>query len=449
MYNQMLLPRQPMDIRFEFRPITPSRKPSGSSDAKPTHDGVICAVLIFTEPHDSPTKLFKKVPSTPYATEIKTFRSVWDGRKAIRVGAESRELANALSDVQATLEAAHSHLEKLGAPVSGQSVMNAYWQLRSGRRPTGSFVRMEAMSLPKVYEEFLVWKESCIEPNRRKRQDDQISQATYDTYPRRWVMIMEYLAYIKSSKLSILLVNTPFTTNFKEWLRKHKKPDGQVYAPASINKAISLLKMLTTYALSKGYIDTNPIANFACRGGSPANPKPLTEEHMQKLETCELPSFQRWVCDSWLVAAELCKHYSDYMELRGAKIEIRPNGKGIVEQERSKQAGMSLKQTINVTQRAHRIIEKWGGLRNLYYKDSANFSKQLKIIAKAANIRDEEGEVIGLQFGQGRDTGLTDRAIKGANNIQLTPMGGWSRAAYANRYLGLAKRVVDGFVDSL
>jgi hypothetical protein len=230
-------------------------------------------------------------------------------------------------------------------------------------------------------------------------------------------------------------------------MNQQRKPDGEPYSPATINKVISLLKMLMNYALSKGYIKFSSVNTFPCRGSSPANPKPLTKAQLDHLETCELPFILRHICDSWLVAGELCLHYSDYMELPTMKF-ITSSGLRFIQHQRSKQAGSNLVQTVNVTPRAERILEKWGGPQGLYYKHSSQFSSALKQIADLADIRDSEGELIGLQFGQGRDSGLTQRAIDGANGIQLSKMAGWSKPVYAERYVGNPLAIVEAFARS-
>ena len=101
--------------------------------------------------------------------------------------------------------------------------------------------------------------------------------------------------------------------------------------------------MLMTYAQSKSYVSTNPISSFACRGGSAANPKPLTIEQLDYLETCDLPRKLRHVCDSWLIAGELCLHYSDYVQLPSIRFITQPDGRRYIQHERSKQQGSSLK----------------------------------------------------------------------------------------------------------
>ncbi|WP_143100859.1 hypothetical protein [Spirosoma endophyticum] len=62
----------------------------------------------------------------------------------------------------------------------------------------------------------------------------------------------------------------------------------------------------------------------------------------------------------------------------------------------------------------------------LCYASAAYFSKQLKCIARISDLRDENGTVIPLAFGQGRDTGLTRRSVQGANNMAITKLGGWA-----------------------
>ncbi|WP_461115741.1 hypothetical protein, partial [Spirosoma jeollabukense] len=220
------------------------------------------------------------------------------------------------------------------------------------------------------------------------------------------------------------------------------------YSPATVDKVISLLKMLMNYALSKGYVEYSAVNTFPWSGSSSANPRPPTRAQIDHLETCELPYLLRHICDSWLVASELCLHYSDYMELPTLTF-ISHEGHPYMQHQRCKQADSTLTQTVNVTDRAQRILQKWGGPAGLYYKQSSQFSTALKQIADYADLRDSDGEIIGLQFGQGRDTGLTQRAIEGANEIQLSKMAGWSKPTYAEKYVGNSVEVVAGFVNSV
>ena len=126
---------------------------------------------------------------------------------------------------------------------------------------------------------------------------------------------------------------------------------------------------------------------------------------------------------------------------------ISYQGGTYIQNERSKQTGTSLVQTVNVTIRATRLLAKYSGPARLYYKTSGAFSSALKQIAYLTNLRDSEGKFIDLQFGQGRDTGLTSRARQGANAIQLSSMAGWSNPREARRYLGDALGIVAGFVE--
>ncbi|MCK8496062.1 phage integrase SAM-like domain-containing protein [Spirosoma sp. RP8] len=429
---------QRIHVRFQFRKARIHKaKTMGTFNAQPNYDGTVQVELVLSG-----------VRYGPYSTGITTYRAVWDGRKAPRINQSSRDLIDELATYQKLLEEAYTQLQKRGGPIDGQSVMNAgQWIIQQQRLPqeTTSQSPFEVVTLMRVYNEFIAFKEDVMEPNRHKRKEGQIATATFETYSRRWALILGYLEHIKRTKLPIVSVTYPFATSLKEWLIKQRKWDGNPYETASINKVISLLKQLVTYALSKGYIEFNPLESFACRGGSPANPKPLSEDQLNQLETCQLPPTLRRICDSWLVAAELCLHHSDFMELPRMQIIARPGGQRFIQHDRSKQTGSNLLQTVNITPRAERLIEKWGGLRRLYYKDSSVYSKALKKIAAYADLRDDKDKLIGLQFGQGRDTGLTQRAIEGANNTELSKMGGWSKAAYANRYIGNAVDIVEGF----
>lgn len=418
---------QPMQVRFDIRKARIKKlNHTGSFDAQSGYD---CSVEV--------TIYINETRYGRYATGIRTFKAIWDGRKAARVSAASKALILQLASFQHTIEAAYWELTQEGRSVDGQAVLNAVLRPMS-----------KGDKLLMVYEEFMVARKASVEVCRQKRNYDQISIATLKSYPKRWAMIQLFLEQRKRSQLPVSCVDYALTTQLKEFLVAYRQGSKQVYSSATINKAISFLKMLMTYAQSKSYVQTNPISTFACRGGSTANPKPLTVEQLDQLEHCLLPLKLRHICDSWLVAGELCLHYSDYVQLPSVQFVTQPDGRRYILHERSKQQGSKLKQTVDITPRAERLLAKYGGPAGLYYKSSAQFSAELKKIAMLADLVDERNIPIMLQFGQGRDSGLTQRARMGANGIQLSKMAGWANPRVANRYIGDDLGIVEAFVKS-
>lgn len=377
---------------------------------------------------------------TPYSTGIETTREIWDSRWDPKPSSESKELLREMNAFETLAEDAYRQLLKAQPVVTGQMLIKGIKSAINGDEQV-------VLTLVSVYNEFMAARRLQIQDRIDQRKPDQISGSTYRSYPKRWSMITAYLHATKQSDVPVVNVDYPFAFKCKEWLQKQPQPNGKLYESSTINKAISLLKQILGYATGKGHIKAHPLLNFVCRGGSPANPKPLTEEQMQLLETCELPIMLRRFCDSWLVAGELCLHYSDFVKLKESQF-VRRDDQRYLQIKRTKQQDGTLTQTVDVTPRAERIIAKYGGVQNLEYTSSAYFSKVLKQIASRADLRDSEGNLMALQFGQGRDTGLTQRAIEGANSIQLSKMGGWSRAAYAERYVGDPVGVVEAFVKS-
>ncbi|MVM36345.1 hypothetical protein GO755_40455 [Spirosoma sp. HMF4905] len=414
------------NIRFDIRKAQQTKQfMTGSADAKPTYDSLIEVSFCINS-----------VRYGRYATGIRTFRSIWEGRKSVRVSAESKALINQLAAYEHLLESIHADLLSKGEAITGDLLIKIARNEELGGLAT----------LASVFAEFMTARKAMIEPNRRLRKTDQIAEQTYKSYTKRWAMIELYLKHDKRNTFPIGAINYGFTTRLKEFLVAYQPKEKKLYGSATINKAISFLKMLVTYAQSKGYVEANVITSFACRGGSAANPKPLSEETLDYLENCPLPDRLRLICDSWLIAGELCLHYSDYRSLPTMRF-VSYQGGTYIQNERSKQQGTSLVQTVNVTARAIRLLAKHGGPRGLYYKTSGAFSSALKQIAYLTNLRDREGNFIDLQFGQGRDTGLTSRARQGANAIQLSSRAGWSNPREARRYLGDALGIVAGFVE--
>lgn len=373
------------------------------------------------------------------STGIVTFRSIWDGRKKQPMPAESKALTNTLLKFEMKAEVAFENLVKQGIAIDARILLDSI----NGEGVYG------VTSLVQLYTDFMAIRKQLIVSDHKQRSPEQISPETYETYSKRWVLIYAYLKHANQVNIPVHAIPYSFATNLKEWLISKPKPRGGKYSTASINKVISLLKLLMNYAVSKGYVNANKVASFPCRGSSPTNPKPLTQKQLDLLENSDrLSSKLRHICDSWLIAGELCLHYSDYKKLPKMKF-ITSHGMRFIQHERSKQSGNRLVQTVNVTERAERLLEKWGGPSKLYYKTSGAFSNALKQIAYLVDLVDEEGNYVDLQFGMGRDSGLTQRAIDGANGIQLSKMAGWSKPVYAERYIGNPLEIVEAFAKGL
>ncbi|MVM36346.1 hypothetical protein GO755_40460 [Spirosoma sp. HMF4905] len=440
---------QPMYVRFEFRKNQRQKCSKYQGGTVPSEmPGKVYATLIIGTIYDEITGNTRGIPYGPYGTKITTTKGLWDLRRSLRPTPEVRELNRQISSVQNELEVAHAELcrqireQQTGLIINGPMVLDIWKRLKS----------VNPVTLAEVYGEFIAWKKSMIQPNRRIRKPEQISPATFKTYPKWWVLIQQFLHHKKQLRMPVMNVEYAIATNLVEWMVKQHTSRGaktKTYAQSSISKTIKLLKMLLIYAQSKGYVRYNVLATFSIPAGSPADPKPLTEGQMNQLETAELPPALRHQCDSWLVAAELCLHYADFMELPNMKFVTSETGKLFIQHDRAKQAGTKLIQTVNLTPRAQRLLDRYNGPTGLYYGSNSYWSKILKRIAREADLRDEQGDLISLQFGQGRDTGLTQRAIQGATSVQLSKMAGWSKTGQAERYVANPVAIVEAFANTL
>ncbi|MVM36347.1 hypothetical protein GO755_40465 [Spirosoma sp. HMF4905] len=447
--NSLVFRHQPMKSPlFQFRKGRAKKKFHASTpDGKPDHDGTVCVVLTINN-----------IRYGPYATDIYTFHQIWKARSqprpseaVIQLNEQMVNYANFLKEVYTAL-LHQCRIEGEVIPINGEMVMGAMTVER--KRLKGETVaQLRALdikqgsayiTLPELYKEFMIARKRDIEDNRQKRVDGQISRSTYDTYPKRWVMIEAYLKHTGRRDIPVVGIKAKWGEKLKDFLKTYRQKNGKLYQMVSINKSLSLMKMLMSFAKRQGHTDKMPLDELSCRSGSSAKPKPLTDAQMQHLETVYLPPNLRHICDSWLIAAELCLHYSDYKKLPKMTFITQPDGQRYIQHDRSKQRGTELLQTVDITPRAERLLAKYD-IKKLYYKSSGDFADYLKIIAIRANLVDRDGNIIPLQFGQGRDTGLTSRVIRGANALQLTKMGGWANPRVANRYVGLDVEVVQGF----
>jgi hypothetical protein len=359
------------------------------------------------------------------------------------VGKASRDLSEELDDFRNIVKSAHKLLIEEGLEVDGEALLERIWQVRghSKSRTSGT---TGPVTLKRIYTEYLASRKPQVHSNRKTRAYPQISPNTYDKYPFVWDRIETYLTSIKRPNLPLSAITYPFLTKFVEWFTMRFKEDGTQYSSLTIHESVVFLKSLCTYAQSKGYLEHNPVLSFKCRTRFKADPQPLIFQQVEFLEIADLPTNLRHVCDSWLVAAELCLHYSDYKQIRTIKFTTLPSGKRMIRILRTKTGE---EQTVNVTERCERILTKWGGPGGLVFFTHQYFCKQFRKIAQLLEIRDEDGEYINLKFGIGRDTGLTQRVLEGASEIQLSKMAGWTSAQYAKHYIGNSQKIIESFIQ--
>ncbi|QIP12246.1 hypothetical protein G8759_06190 [Spirosoma aureum] len=433
---------QTVRVRFEFRKTRATKHNyAGTADALPDCDGCLYVKLYLND-----------IACTPFSTRIKTFRSIWDGRKALRVSQESQALTKQIVDFQTLIETVHEELCRSGRVVTLKAIQkNIFWLRKNSKKGDLSAASsrlgpLEVVSLATVYKEFRRIRSKMIQENGIIRKPDEISLGTYKTYGVRWRLIDRYLKHIGEPDYPVLDVNVAFATNLQEFIIDQRKTTGMPYDSSTVRAVITLLKSLLKYAVAKGYLgDKSPLSDYTVRGGSTPNPNPITREQLDYLETLTLSPELRAVCDSWMVAAELCMHHADYLKLQTARI-IDLEGEQFVQLSRTKQKGTRLKQTVFLTPRTQRIILKYGGLSGLVYEDYNYFSKRLVKLSDQARLVNEEGKLIKLRFGDARDTGLTQWAIEGANSVQLSTMGGWSKPSYSDRYIKNALGIVSALV---
>ena len=82
------------NLRFDIRRATQTKSSfTGSADARPTYDSIVEISFCI-----GPRKYGR------YSTGIRTFRRIWDGRKALRILADSKALSHQLSVYQQDIE---------------------------------------------------------------------------------------------------------------------------------------------------------------------------------------------------------------------------------------------------------------------------------------------------------------------------------------------------------
>ncbi|WP_128547208.1 phage integrase SAM-like domain-containing protein [Larkinella soli] len=444
------LSHKPLRCRFEFR------KNRRTLQASPA--GII-QVLIF----------LGEEASAPLSTKIETTRPVWENRYRFPNRPDSIDLNTKIEGFRRRLELAHLLLiqEKIG-PTPRNLYQLAVWMQKRHQRTgfdpqTEAFhpdaevqhtfrkeatemlkgIRRKVVTLESLYGEFIAVRGRLINDNRFTRDGEQISTATYQSYGYRWKLIETFLRENNLAERSLLEVTAADAVNLKEFLQGQSSRYGRPVKHSTIAYTVTFLRQLLDYAVLKGYLKYNPLHAVRNGGKSKASPKPLTFEQMDFLERMDLPHDLQHYLESWLVAAELCLHHADFMELPTMHFKTDAvSGRRYFIHPRVKQRRADIHMYVDVTPRAERLLAKWGGVKGLKYAGYSLYHARLMQISLLAGLRDNKGKPIKLTFGMGRDTGLTHRAMLKTPTLVLQANAGHTSSEMLTKYVDAGEQLL-------
>ena len=134
-------------------------------------------------------------------------------------------------------------------------------------------------------------------------------------------------------------VDPPFIKAYSHFLST--QPMGGAFA----TKCVKLLTEVLQWAVNEGHIRELRIRSFRGTCVAVEPPYNLTKAEILRLESLHLTPDQARVRDAiWLLARELCLHYSDYLELKPEHFSLDTYGRLTFQKYRVKQeAGRHIK----------------------------------------------------------------------------------------------------------
>lgn len=390
-------------IRFEFR--------KGRSAA--TTHGTVYAV-IYLEGQEPAIQ----------TTGIRCEPDEWRNRATPRRSQAAKELNEKIVLWERSLMSAARTLSDRGDAVTADTLISEK-----------NYITTPLLTLAQVYALFSKHKENLIgRDDATKRRPDQISRDTFRTYATRWSWVEKYLKSKRTPSLLAIKVDAPFVESYHAWLSM-QDGIGAAYA----TKCVKLLTEVCQWAFRAGHIRELRTGGFRGTGVAESAPFNVSEEDVIRIEQLDLSGEHARIRDGWLLARELCLHYSDYMSLRPHHFFADKRGRMVFEKFRVKQeSGRRIKIAALVSERAQRIWESYGETVPAFYSN-VHMGRIVAYIGEQLELPRR------LTFSHARDSGIFRLVAAGKKDIEIKLAAGWTTTRQLSKYVNHDRQLVDHF----
>ncbi len=221
-----------------------------------------------------------------------------------------------------------------------------------------------------------------------KPKGRQIVEETYNVYGRYTGNLLRYLNENKLTGLTAHLVDSDRMSQIEDWLHRQ-------YAPAYAAKQAEYLKTTMTFGVRKKLLRLNPVATYGVtQDDSPPDLVFLVPDEIDRLRNTDfhgLPHYRTLanrldrVRDAFLAMLAIGQHYTEYKAFVANPDQFLTQTEGILffKKQRQKTGVWAL---APVTADLERLIEKYGGARNLPILSNTKMNDYLKTVAAACGI---------------------------------------------------------------
>lgn len=380
-------------IRFEYRK---------SQLNKPQLPGTIYA-LIYVEGQKEETR----------TTGIRCSRADWDNRTSPGRSQVAKDLNEKLVLWERSISQAARVLLDRGDAVTAGSLLDEK-----------NHINQPLLTLQAVFEKFLAHKRTLVGPKEsRNRLPHQIAPDTYESYEKRWKWLTRYLSHKRQSGILLLKVDAPFVHGYYYHLTAQSL--GAAYA----TKCVKLLTEVCQWAFNAGHSRELRTGGFRGSNQAVTGPYNLTEADICRMESLVLDPYQTKVRDAFLLARELCLHYSDYREMKPEHFSRDSQGRLIFEKLRWKQeSGRSIKIVTFVSDRAQRIWNQYGQKVPAPYTGT-HLTRGLVDIGLELELPRR------LCFSHARDSGIFRLVAQKRSEMEIKLAAGWTSTRNLIKYV--------------
>lgn len=346
----------------------------------------------------------------------------WKSRSASRRSEKAKDLAEKLVLHERTINKAADNLFSKGDPVTAETI---YQEIAA--------MNAAPLLFSELLDQFGAYKKSRIGPDDpAKRKVGEITRGTYRNFLKYRVHLDSYLLKEKKTRLWANQITSSFVTKFNAYLTRTLGLGG-----AYATKVTKLVTEACHWGFSQGLMILGGVDAFKGTAVAESKPYNIPEEIICRIEALELPTTLARVRDGFLLARELCLHYSDYYNLKAEDFSIDKHGRIILDKMRQKQeAGRNIRLVSLVSPRAIRIWNQYG--EKIPAKMAQpSISRYLLVLGARAELDRC------LTFSHARDSGIFRMVTLGYPNSRIMLAAGWNSMRQINRYVSHDRRLLE------
>ncbi|MFC0182581.1 hypothetical protein SAMN04515674_101536 [Pseudarcicella hirudinis] len=361
------------------------------------------------------------IKSVEKSTKISTAFLHWDSINQELISGEGFEAKNRrLRAIRREIEDQKRDFELNGLVINEKTIFNKISTTKSEE------------TLLKVVEDYLAEQKTKIRKEEELKHKGNIESSTYETYIKRIKNLTKFLLFQKKLSIRIDQVDERFCEQFDLYLTSNINDEGKSRGQNYATKHIKLIRTIVDFARRCKLTRDNPTIFYKLKHEGRKKVKTVSPTEVSAIEKLELNWNEQRYLDVFIFCRECIIHHGDFKQLCDEKhLRTDENGNFWIIKPRKKaiEEGRQI-QIIPMSDKAIRIMLKYGSLQEMPRFSTTNFNRYLKMLFAKAKVNKN------VSSKMGRSSGISEAYnVKKLRGESIAVIAGWTTTRELESYL--------------